>query len=275
MEKYLKTTDLSDSSDASVEHSTFNLTSLADGLSRYPPAGNPVDPGISSKRMENETKNTDEKDGEITNTSSSAVSISNSLSANKAESRRSSIPVSSLTFSRRSVGSEQPSKLNADIDHSASSVTTTCDFSYRTTKENGVKPEEFNPKSLNQSQNGEKNFPTSSSLPRTSPARRNVSSSLIQRVRNSGQQQQDRHSNSPEKKPPFNNVMSASQTYCCVENHADLSGQNTKPPLEPGCGEFKPEVLFKTVYMQQFFKFENPIKISSLVVTIMSNEQKV
>lgn len=259
IEKYLKRTDISDSSDASVAHTTFDLTSWADNLSRNPHAGNPKEQGSSPQRVKHETQQmptstqTEEKDRKeaITlNTSSSKVSLSNiSSSGNRDESNRSSIPLKSLSSTRRPVGSVQSSRFkspadkSAACDNAASSATKTCGSSGRTTIESEVKPEQLNPHSSNnimsslKAEKGDKVSPVSPNLPRTSPSQRKGSSPLTQKVRNSGPQHQDVSSYSTGKKPSSRNIMSAPLPCSSVEKHVSLSCQTTQPPPDPACGE--------------------------------------
>ncbi|XP_070822984.1 centrosomal protein of 192 kDa [Chaetodon trifascialis] len=227
MEKYIKRTDVSDSTDASVAHTTFDLTGWADNLSssqRNQQAQYPEEQG--SATTEERVRR-----GETTlNTNTSAVSLSDALSqglGHKVDSKRSSIPRPRISFSsaRKSMGSEHSSSLNPPADkmatygNSASSATKTCAPSGRTLTENGVKPGELNPQASNiirpfleTSQKSEKCAAASPGLPGTPPDLRKGQSCLPcfqgsspppQRVRSAGQQQQDRSSNSPEKKLPL------------------------------------------------------------------------
>ncbi|XP_028985028.1 centrosomal protein of 192 kDa isoform X2 [Betta splendens] len=207
MEKYLKKTDMSDSSDPSVAHTTFDLTGWADNLSRSSHAGNSKDQGSSThqvtteiKKMPTSTQNEDK--GEIAlNTSSSKLSISNiSLAAHRNESRRSSIPIKSTSSARRLVGSVQSSKSPPDIN--ATSSSNTCSSSRRTASDNEVKPEQINLRSSNNmsSFNNQTGDKASSNLPRTSSSQTKVSSALTQKMRSTGPQSQDIPINSTGKK---------------------------------------------------------------------------
>lgn len=268
IEKYLKKTDVSGSSDASVEHTTFDLTGWADNLSSSQ-AGYPEQQGSSAQRVDSETQQkptstkTEQKDrrGATTlNSSSSAVSVSNPLSpGRKGDSKRSSIPRprTSCSSARRSVGSGQSSTLKPPADKMAAcdnSATKPYGSSGRTLAENGVMPGEPNPQasnnirsSLETSQNYDKSSAASSDL-RKSPGWRKGQAGLPcfkgsspppQRVRIAGQQQQqqDRLSNSPENKPPPRNIMPAPLPCSSVEKHVGFSCQNTQPPLDPASGE--------------------------------------
>ncbi|KAI3361498.1 hypothetical protein L3Q82_013647, partial [Scortum barcoo] len=265
MEKYLKKTDVSGSSDTSVAHTTFDLTSWADNLSssqRNPQAGCPEEHEGSVQQVGSETQQkptstkTEEQDrqGEKTlNTRSSAVSLSNALSGHKRDSRSSSIPrpCVSVNSARRSVGSGPSSSLKPSADKKAacdnSGSSAAKPFSVRSFTENLVKPGELSPQaskknvsSLEISQKGNKSCATSPGLPRTSPERRKEQSGLScfegsspppQRMRSGGQQQQNRPSNSPENKPPPpRNITTAAPSRTSVEKHVGFTCQNTQPP---------------------------------------------
>ncbi|XP_049439243.1 centrosomal protein of 192 kDa isoform X2 [Epinephelus fuscoguttatus] len=269
MEKYLKKTDVSGSTDASVAHTTFDLTAWADNLSssqRNPQAGYPEEPGSSAQRVDNETQQeptrtkTEEKDGggETTLNSSSAAPPPNALSpGHKGDPRRSSIPRprTSSGSTRRSVGSGQSSTLMPPADKMAaynnpsSSAIKTCGSSGSTWTENGIKPGEINLQAssnfrtpLETSQKSDKSSASSPGLAETPPGPRKGQSSLPcfkgsssppQRARSAGHSQQDRPHNSPEKKPSPRNIMIASLPRSSVEKHVGFSCQNTQPPLDP------------------------------------------
>lgn len=251
MEKYLKKTDVSGSSDASVAHTTFDLTAWADNLSssqRNHQAGYPEEPASSALEVDSETQQkststkTEEKDRreETTlNTNLPTMSLSNALSpGHKSDSKRSSIP-RPCTFARRSVGA---------CDNSAS-ATKTHGSSGRILTENVVKVGESKPRasntirsSLETSQRSDKSSTASSGSPRTPPGSRKGqsglscfkgSSPLAQSVRIAGQQQQDRPNNSPEKKPLLRSIMAAPLPCSSVEKHVGFS----QPPLDPASGE--------------------------------------
>lgn len=248
MEKYLKKTDMSGSSDASVAHTTLDLTSWADNLSRNHQAGYPEAQMSSVLEVDSKTqqqpasKKYEEKNGreETTlNTNLSTVPLSKASSpGHKNDSKRSSIPRPS-TSARRSVGAERCSTLKPSTDYvgtcdnSASSTTKTCGSSGRTLKENVVEPGELKPKALPIASSG---------LPRTPPGLRKGqlglsclkgSSPPALSVKSAGQQQQDRPNNSPEKKQPLRNIMAAPLPCSSVEKHVGFS----QPPLDPSSGE--------------------------------------
>ncbi|XP_067365426.1 centrosomal protein of 192 kDa isoform X1 [Channa argus] len=255
IEKYLKKMDVSDSSDASVAHTTFDLTSWTDNLSRSPQAGSNNEQGNSSQRMDHEiqqmptsTKNKGQRGETTLNTSSSAVSISNVLSGNRNESNRRSIPHTSFSSSRRSVGSGQFStfKLSADkmaaCDNAATFATKSCGSSGWTTIDNGVKPGELYPQSSNKitssfelPQKGDTIAPATHDLHITSPGRRKVLSSPTQKATVAGQQHQDRSSDVSEERPPFRNIRSSSPPCCSVEKNIGGSCQKTQPQIKPAC----------------------------------------
>ncbi|KAM7382415.1 hypothetical protein PAMP_002143 [Pampus punctatissimus] len=263
IEKYLKKADVSSGSDASVAHTTFDMTGWADNLSssnRNPQAGYLEEQGSSAQRVENETEPkpaSTKKEEKVTrgdttlNTSSSAASFSNASSPdNNSDSKRSLIPRPRLSFStaRRSVGSGQSSTLKPPADKMAPSATKTCVSSGRTPTENGDKPGELNPQASNNikfsietSQKSAKSPAASAGMPRTSPERRKGHSALpclkgssppTQRVRSAGQQQYGRHSNSPEKKTPPRSVLAAPLSRSAVEKHVGFSCQNSQSPVD-------------------------------------------
>nr|XP_020494183.1 centrosomal protein of 192 kDa [Labrus bergylta] len=254
IEKYLKKIDMSVSSDASVAHTTFDLTTWAENLSsqRNPPAVSPEEQESSTRSQQEPTITTtgekDRRGGPTLNTSSPAVSLSNASSqSHKVDSRRSSIPRSSTSFSsgKRSVGLEQSCNLKTPADkmaayeNYASSATKICGSSSQTLTENVAKAGELNPLASN---NMRSCLETSQSgSQRTSPGRRNRQSGLphikgssppTQRLRSSGQQQHNRPSYSPEKKALSRNNKAASLSYPSFEKHAGFSFQNTQPPQD-------------------------------------------
>ncbi|XP_018521245.1 centrosomal protein of 192 kDa isoform X1 [Lates calcarifer] len=267
MEKYLKKTDECSTSDASVAHTTFDLTSWVDNLSKNPQTGYPEEQRSSSQkadsdiqRMPTSTKieKRDRRGKTTLNTSTSGVSLSNALSPGKqGESKRSSIPCprTSLSSSRRSAGSGQSSTLKPPADKltacgsTTSSTTETCGSTDRTPRENGVKPEELNSQTSNNTRTSleplkksDKISAASPSLPRPSPGWRKGQSGLpclkgyspsTQTVRSAGQQQQDRPSISLEKKPPPWSTTAAPLPCSSVEKHMGSSSQNIQPPLDP------------------------------------------
>ena len=261
MEKYLKKTDVSDSSDASVAHTTFDLTSWADNLSssqRNHHPEHPEEQGSSIQQVDNETQQkptstkTEEIDrrGETTlNTNSSALSLLNTLSAgDKADSKRSSIPRPCTSFgsARRSVGSDRsstfkpPTEKMGASDNYSSSVTKSCGSSDRMHAENGVKIAELNPQapnttgsSLETSQKRDKN---NAGLTRPPPGngQSGQSGPQTQSGKSAGQQQQqDRPSNSPETKSPPRNIMASPLPNSSVEK---LVG-HPQPLRYPSSGE--------------------------------------
>ncbi|XP_028435208.1 centrosomal protein of 192 kDa isoform X1 [Perca flavescens] len=264
MEKYLKKTDLSGSMDASVAHTTFDLTGWADNLNssqRNPQTGYPEEQGSSAQRMDSETQQNPAKDGggeQTLNTSSSAVPPPNAFSpGHKGHPKRSSIPRPRTSFSSasRSVGSGQSSTVTPPADKMTAcdnctySAIKTGGSSGRTFSENGVKSGEVNPQasnnirsSLETSQRSDKGSAVSPGLPRTPPDLRKGksglpcfkgSSSPQQRVRSAGQQQQDRLSNSSEKELPPSNIMDTPLPRSSVEKHVGFSSQNIHPPQGP------------------------------------------
>ncbi|KAM9353963.1 centrosomal protein of 192 kDa [Symphorus nematophorus] len=260
IEKYLKKTDVSGSTDSSVTHTTFDLSGWADNLSssqrNHQAEYAEEELGRSAQRGESDTQQkptsaaTEQKDsrGETTlNTNSSAVSPSNVLSPrHKVDSKRSSIPRprTSVSSARRSVGSERSSTLKlpadkmAESDNSSSSATKTCASSGRRLTENGVKQGEVNAQASNTIRSSLETSQKSDESSAASLGLRKGQSGLPcwkgsspppQRVRSAGQQQQDRPNKSPEKTPPPRNIMAAPLPCSTVEKHVGFS----QPPLDP------------------------------------------
>lgn len=252
MEKYLKKT-MSDSSDTSVAHTTFDLTSWADSLSRNLHAEHSKELESSCHEAQSVAQQVlgtqREKDGrEATtlNTSSSTVPRSNALSlGNKDESKISSVPPKPLSSARRPVGSVQSSRFKSPADkmeacdNAASLATKTCSSSASTAAEGAVRPGQLNPQSssnvvsASEAQRGDKISPTSPNVPS-----RKDSSALAQRVRHTGQQpKQEIPSYSPGKRPSSRNISSAHLPCSSEEKCISFSCQSTNPPRDPACGE--------------------------------------
>lgn len=263
MEKYLKKTDVSGSSDASVAHTTLDLTSWADNLSssqRNHQSEYPEEQGSSVQQVDIETqqKPTSTKTEEIgrigettLNTNSSALSLLNTLSAgHKADSKRSSIPRPCTSFSsaRRSVGSDRSSTFKPPTDKMGasdnySSVTKTCGSSDRIRTANGVKLGELNPQAPNTTgsslETSQKRDKSNAGLTRTPPG--NGQSGLpcfkgypqTQSGKSAGQQQQDRPCNSSETKSPPRNNLAAPLPNSSVEEHVG----HPQPLRDPSSGE--------------------------------------
>ncbi|XP_026149203.1 centrosomal protein of 192 kDa isoform X2 [Mastacembelus armatus] len=245
MEKYLKKTETSDSSEISVAHTTFDLTGWGDNLSRNPQTEYNEEQGSSSQRVDIKTQQmpthtkTEEKHrrGEL-NRSSCALSLSNALSqAITDKTKKSSIPLPCL----RSQGSGQSSKFKPSTDRitpcedTASSATEICGSSGRTSTENGLNTGELNPQASNKirssmepSQKIDNTFTASPGFKGSSPP--------TQRVKSADQQQQDRPSNSPKKKITSKNITDALLPHSSVEKDIGFSCQNIQPPLKPAPG---------------------------------------
>ncbi|XP_029360132.1 centrosomal protein of 192 kDa isoform X2 [Echeneis naucrates] len=240
MEKYLRKTDLSNTSDTSVAHTTFDLTSWADNIPN-PEEGHPEDWRNSSQQLNSATRKTQteerEKGGKATiNTSSFAVSLSKSTSSgNKGEAKKTLIPCprTSLSYARRSIGSGQTHAHKALVDNiaacnstTASSATKTYVSKDGTLKEDVVEPGQLKPhassnstSSLEPPQRSDNVSSDSLGHTRTSLAWRKGQSYLPcrkgysppnQRGRTVGQQKQDTPSNSPHKNTPSRNITAAS-----------------------------------------------------------------
>lgn len=253
MEKYLKKTDMSDSSDTSLAHTTFDLTSWADDLSRNLHAGHPKELESTHQQAAQQMPTstlTEEKDRrEVTtlNSSSSTVPHSNALSlGNRNESRRSSAPLKPLSSTRRPVGSVHSSRFKSPADKMAApdNAAKTCGSSACTATVDTFKPGQLNPQSSSnimsalEAQKGDKICPASPNLPSTSPNHRKVSSPLAQKVRNTGQQLKEEIPNYSTGKKSSSRDMSAPLPCSSVEKHINFSCQNTQPLRDPACGEY-------------------------------------
>ncbi|CAJ1061471.1 centrosomal protein of 192 kDa isoform X1 [Xyrichtys novacula] len=224
-EKYLKKSDVSGSSDASLAHTTFNLTSWAENLSclqRNPLTVCPQEQESSARTVD--LKSEDRKGETAWNTSSPAVPLSN-ISSHKVDSKRSSIPRPCASFSSagRSIGSGQSSNLKVP--------------------ENVAKSGELNSQASNSMRSYTET--SQSSFPRTSPGRKKGHSGVPlpksfspppQRLSGAGQQH-NRPIDSPEKKPSPRNTKTASLSHSSVEKHVEISCQSKQPQLNPATGE--------------------------------------
>lgn len=149
MEKYLKKTDVSGSSDASLVHTTFDLTGWADHLnsSRSNPQKEPP------KEQENSTRQMDDAFQLKTTTSDNLfakanVSLNSTKSGNKSELKRSSIPRprSSLNSqTKSSVGSGQSSTLGPQVETPATADFSANTFSDKNLNESGGRTVAVNP----------------------------------------------------------------------------------------------------------------------------------
>ncbi|KAF7654653.1 hypothetical protein LDENG_00066660 [Lucifuga dentata] len=268
MEKYLKKTDVSGSSDTSVAHTTFDLTGWANNLSSFQRNSQttyPEEQGSSAQTEDSETqqKSMNTKTGETdrsgettlnssTSASQQSVFVSNAMSPGKVDSRRSSIPRPRTSFSssRRSVGSGQSSTLNPSAEKNSVAATApaaakTCGSSGRMSAEAGVKQAALEPQvssniqpSLETSQKRDAGSPN---LPRTSPGRSKGQSGLpclkgspppTQKLRSTDRHQHDQPSSSPEKKPPPRTPVAAPLPHSSGEKHVGFSSQTPQPPAD-------------------------------------------
>ncbi|XP_008290130.1 centrosomal protein of 192 kDa isoform X2 [Stegastes partitus] len=263
MEKYLKKTDVSGSSDSSGTHITLDLSSWADNLSssqRNRHAGYPEKQGNLAQQVDCETQQfptstkikEKEREGEVTlaNRSPSAVRLSGALSPpDRADSKRSSIPrPRSFSSAKRSSGSGQlsthkpPADKMGSCDETSAPSTSTSGTLDGALEENAIRLGKVNPQASNIS-SSETSHKTDRNLTTTSPGWRKGQSGLpclkgssppTQRLRNADQQQQqDRPSDFPEKKPSSRNIPVAPLPHSSVENNIGFSCQNIQPPLDP------------------------------------------
>ncbi|XP_072251046.1 centrosomal protein of 192 kDa [Leuresthes tenuis] len=247
IEKYLKKANISDTSDSSVAHITFDFSDWAENLSNS--QRNPQQGYLTKQESENQpfsTKTEEDKREVMTlgNINSPAVPLSNVSSPTKKDGlKRSSIPCPhvSLCSAKRLENSGQASPLKPLADKLKSDETTassakTFSSTCKMATENGVKPGEVNPKTSNII-TSETLHTNDKSLPRTSPNQRKGHSGLPclkgsspsnHRVRSVGQQPQHKSSDSPEKKPPVSPT-APSLPHSSVEKHVGFPCQNAQP----------------------------------------------
>ncbi|MEQ2200665.1 hypothetical protein XENOCAPTIV_001445, partial [Xenoophorus captivus] len=247
IEKYLKT-NMSSTSHSSEAHTTFDLSSWAEGLSssqKNPQAENPTKQDGVTPEIPLSTKTEKDNRGNMTlaNTSSAAVQVSND------ESKSIPIPCScaSLSPTRRTVDSGQYSHLSCSANKLKPNEETTASSSQasnsaaRTSTETVVKLGERNTKtntrSLEAFCKNDKNLPRTSQSWKKSQSGLPVlkaSSSPTQRLRNVGQELQDRSRDSPEKNVPGN--ITATPLPQSSEKQAEISGLNAQPSRDPLSG---------------------------------------
>lgn len=211
MDKYLKKTDVSATTEVSVAHTTFDLTAWAENLSSSQREHTSMASANTETQLEPMSTATEEKTSNIN--LSSASSLKSLLPGLKSDLKRSSIPVSSA---RKSVGSESLSTFNPGDKKVDGSFSATAGSSTRTQTSHGVKQQE----KRHASNSNRASFETqrsdhsSATLLMTSPDTKKgqlglssskVTSPMAQSLRSGGQQQQqqqqDRGNTSPEKKP--------------------------------------------------------------------------
>ncbi|XP_028281383.1 centrosomal protein of 192 kDa isoform X2 [Parambassis ranga] len=257
IEKYLEKADVSCSSDSSVAHTSFDLSSWAKDLSsskRNPQAGHPNKQGNSAQQgssdaQQEPAENNRKGETMLANKSSSAAHLSSALSPAKSDCKRSSIPRprASLNSTRRSVGSGQSSV------HTPLTNKTVCDnTAVKTLTENGIKAVEVNPQTSS-TRSSEPSHKTDKSLSRASPGLKKGQSGLpsmkgssppTQRSRSTGQQQQHRCTDPQEKKPPPATIPVVPLPHSSVEMYSGFSCKNIQHPVDPASelpkGVFEP-----------------------------------
>lgn len=228
MDKYLKKTDVSATSEVSFAHTTFDLTAWAENLSKSQREQSGMASGKKETQLEPISTNMEEM---TTNTKLSSVSSLKSLSPGlKCDSKRSSIPVSSA---RKSVGSEQSSTFNPQADK-LGSFSASPKSSTRTQTSHGIKQREklHTSNSNRYSLEAQKRNHSCFSLPIKSPDMKKgqtalscskVTSPLAHSLRSPGKQQQDRWNNSPEKKPLVRTASAPPLHSSSEEKHFDIS----------------------------------------------------
>lgn len=229
MDKYLKKTDVSATTEVSVAHTTFDLTAWAENLS----GSQREHPSMMSANAKTQVEPMSTKTEETTsNMNLSSVSLLKSLSPGlKSDSKRSSIPVSSA---RKSVYSEQSSTYNSRADKVDQSFSAAAGSFTRTQTSHVVKQQEnlHTSNSNRASLETQRSDHSSATLMMTSPDMKKgwvglssskVTSPLAQSVRSGGQQLQDRENTSPEKKPLVRTINAPSLPSSSGERHFGMS----------------------------------------------------
>lgn len=246
MDKYLKKTDVSATTEVSVAHTTFDLTAWAENLS----SSQRDHPSMASANTEPTSTKTEET---TSNLNLSSASLLKPLSPGlKRDSKRSSIPVSSAG---KSVGSEHPSAFNARADKDGS-FSATAGSSTRTQTLHGVKQQEklhtsnSNRSSL-ETQRSDHSLMTS---PGTKKGQLSLSSSKGTSplsLRSGGQrQQQDREDTSPEKKPLVRTASAPPLPSSSGEKHFGVS----KPAVNQAAGKKIQKICFSDAKVSFFIR---------------------
>lgn len=240
MDKYLKKTDVSATTEVSVAHTTFDLTAWAENLSSC----QRDNPSMVSTNTETQLEPISTKTEEAhSNFNVSSVSSLKSLSPGlKSDSKRSSIPVSSAG---KSVGSEQSSTFNPCVDKVDKSFSATAGSSTRTQTLHGVKQQEklrasnSNRASLETQRSDHSSAALLMTSLDTKKGQLGLSSSkvtfpLAHSLRSGGQlQQQDRENTSPEKKLLVRTVSAPPLPSSSGEKHFGM----TKPAVNQAAGK--------------------------------------
>ncbi|XP_075896846.1 centrosomal protein of 192 kDa isoform X3 [Nelusetta ayraudi] len=229
IEKYLKKTDVSVGSDASVAQTTFNFTAWGDGINN-----SQIDNEVSQRLTISKVQ---EKDSGAAKSSLAKVSPSKASSAgHKGDQRRSSIP-RPCSSSRVFAGAERSStvKPKAQIVAACHKSIPSSDRTVTVDNTKGLQPQAANAKtSLEASQRSSQGSTDSSCLPRTPPAPRveqsslpclNGSSAPPPSAKSGEQPQQDKLSVSVDKKATLREATSE-------EKHAGDSQPTPNPTSE-------------------------------------------
>lgn len=234
MDKYLKKTDLSATTEVSVAHTTFDLTAWAENLN-----SSQGDSSLASGKRETQLESIRPKTEDTTsNINLPSISPLKSTSPGfKSDSKRNSVSVSST---RKSVGSEQTSTFNHS-NKVGRSFSATAGTSTRTQTSHGGKQQD----NLNTSKSNRASLETQNSdhsshaFPIMSPDMKKgqssckVTSPLAHSLRSAVQQQQDRQNNSPEKKTLLRTISAPPLPSRSIEKHFDIS----QPPINQVIGK--------------------------------------
>lgn len=239
IEKYLKSSNLSATSDSSEVHATFDLSGWAESLSSSQRSRQAEHLAKQENKEFSSSTNSEEKDQRggvsISNRRSSEVPLyDDQLAANSSSAP---CPRASLRSSRMTVDLGQSSSLRSSADKlnscdNAASSTRTQSFSGRTQLQTDTQPGHKDLKTANVSSEHDYR-----SLPRTSPRGSKqqpglkASSPSSQRLRSVGQELQDKPGDFPQKKPSGNLKSPKS-----VGKHAGISCLNSQPPQNSTSG---------------------------------------
>ncbi|XP_038162172.1 centrosomal protein of 192 kDa isoform X1 [Cyprinodon tularosa] len=243
IEKYLKKTNTSSTSDSSDACTTFDLSRWADGLSsseRNPPAEHPTKQDDVTPEITPPSRTEKEGRGKIPvmNTSSSAVPFSN-VAADVDEPKISSIPRPCASFSSvsRTGDSGQYTPPHSSTDkHTAAFSSQVSNSTTRTSTKTG-ELEELNPRTnirSSESSKNDRNFPRTSQSWRKSQSGLPVLKASSQRLRSAGQEWQHRPKDSPEKNKPGNVTAAApSDAQRSFPDAGVEETQNFRPSTSP------------------------------------------
>ncbi|XP_074538794.1 centrosomal protein of 192 kDa isoform X2 [Halichoeres trimaculatus] len=226
MEKYLRNNDVSGSNNASLAHTTFDLTSLAENLScsqRNRQAGCPEEQGSSAQRGDKPSPSARQRQADRR-----GVPLSD-VSSLKADSKRSSEP-----HFRTSFGSARRSRSpghSSNPQPPAGKMIPHDNPSGFNLKDSSVQSDKTNPQVSNSLESGIE-MPEAC-CPRTPGRKKGRSGLALLREKSAGQGQHNGANYYSGKKEPPRNIKAAHSFAASVEKHSEAYFQNTQPPLDP------------------------------------------